>query len=263
MLYSSAKIHSLLLFSLESLKILRHGWNAVWCFAIICHQWSLFKVLMSSFIFLWKLMRNFALPVFGWHYNFQVVIGINVLECSWTCLAWSSKLPSLLLQTISESLWPPHLNYLVPIFCIGCFSNWCDQIPNKNKFAGCRIYLTHVWRDTSPQGGKGMVAGCFMKDEHGPGPLLQSSAVEKAWQWMASWRMSVQVGTSLLMSWQNKKQNSSGSFYIVMANLHCQLVWIWNHLQDISLGMSMRAFLERINVEGKTHPKVCGITPMD
>lgn len=24
-----------------------------------------------------------------------------------------------------------------------------------------------------------MVAGCFMKDEHGPGPLLQSSAVEE------------------------------------------------------------------------------------
>lgn len=71
----------------------------------------------------------------------------------------------------------------------------------------------------------------------------------------------MQVGTSLLMSWQFKKQNSSGSFYIVMANLHCQLVWIWNHFEDISLGMSMRAFLERINVEEKTHPKVCGITP--
>lgn len=25
--------------------------------------------------------------------------------------------------------------------------------------------------------------------------------------------------------------------------------------------MPMRAFLERINVGGKTHPKVCGITP--
>lgn len=38
--------------------------------------------------------------------------------------------------------------------------------------------------------------------------------------------MSEQVGTTLLMSQQNKKQNSSGDFYIVMANPHCQLVWI-------------------------------------
>lgn len=27
------------------------------------------------------------------------------------------------------------------------------------------------------------------------------------------------------------------------------------------MGMSMRAFLERINVGEKTHPKVCGIAP--
>lgn len=117
---------------------------------------------------------------------------------SWVFLdVFSQKFPtSSLLQTSSESLWSSlsalakqWLNYLVPIFCIGYFSNWCDQIPNKNKFAGCRIYLTHVWRDTPPQGGEGMVAGGFMKDEHGAGPLLQSSAVEKAWQWMGLWRM--------------------------------------------------------------------------
>lgn len=38
------------------------------------------------------------------------------------------------------------------------------------------------------------MAGCFMKDERGAEPLLQSSIVEKVWQWMVSWRMSVQVG---------------------------------------------------------------------
>lgn len=38
-------------------------------------------------------------------------------------------------------------------------------------------------------------------------------------------------------------------------SLDCQLVWIWNLLDDTTLGMSAEAFLERFNQGGKTHPE--------
>lgn len=37
-----------------------------------------------------------------------------------------------------------------------------------------------------------------------------------------------------------------------MANPHCQFAWIWDHLGDTSLSLSLRVFPERFTWEGKT-----------
>ena len=40
-----------------------------------------------------------------------------------------------------------------------------------------------------------------------------------------------------------------------MVNLDCHLNWIYSPLEDMPLGMSMKAFSERFNSGGKTNPE--------
>lgn len=41
----------------------------------------------------------------------------------------------------------------------------------------------------------------------------------------------------------------------MLSHLLCYLEWIWHHLGDTSLGLSVRMFQERFNWEGKTQPE--------
>lgn len=138
---------------------------------------------------------------------------------------------SLLLQSSSESLWAPSpalakqwLDYLVPIFCVGCFLIDVTKYQRRRNMRDA-AYLAHTWRDTPHQSGGGIVAVCFMEDEPVAATLLHPMGVEEVWQWMTSWRMSVQAG-QLLSCLGRPRSRTLGSFYIVMANRHCQLLWI-------------------------------------
>lgn len=47
-----------------------------------------------------------------------------------------------------------------------------------------------------------------------------------------------------------------------MVNPHCQFAWVWNHVGDTSLSLSLRMFPERSTWEGKTRLEYewcCGI----